>query len=78
MKSKTYWKKLNGGDGEAYFKLADCYRDGKCVKKDFVGMLSDKELIQILSGLDVIEVVDTVVCNKIENIRFKYITYECF
>lgn len=27
------------GDGQAFLKLADCYRDGKGVKKDFVGML---------------------------------------
>ena len=28
------------GDGQAFLKLADCYRDGKGVDKDFVGMLS--------------------------------------
>ncbi len=28
------------GDGQAFLKLADCYRDGKGVKKDFVGMFS--------------------------------------
>ena len=28
------------GDGQAFLKLADCYRDGKGVEKDFVGMLS--------------------------------------
>lgn len=27
------------GDGQAFLKLADCYRDGKGVKKDFMGML---------------------------------------
>lgn len=27
------------GDGQAFLKLADCYRDGIGVKKDFVGML---------------------------------------
>ena len=30
------------GDGQAYLKLADCYRDGIDVKKDFLGMLSGK------------------------------------
>ena len=28
------------GDGQAFVKLADCYRDGKGVKQDFVGMLT--------------------------------------
>ena len=28
------------GDEQAFLKLADCYRDGKGVEKDFVGMLS--------------------------------------
>lgn len=28
------------GDGQAFLKLADCYRDGKGVEKDFFGMLS--------------------------------------
>lgn len=28
------------GDGQAYLQLADCYRDGIGVKKDFLGMIS--------------------------------------
>lgn len=28
------------GDGSAYLKLADCYRDGFGVKKDFFGMIT--------------------------------------
>ena len=32
-------EKARQGDGQAYVKLADCYRDGKGVKKDLVGML---------------------------------------
>ena len=28
------------GDGSAYQKLADCYRDGIGVKKDFFGMIT--------------------------------------
>ena len=32
-------EKARWGDGEAYVKLADCYRDGKGVKQDFVCML---------------------------------------
>lgn len=28
------------GDGQAFVKLANCYRDGKGVKQDFVGMLT--------------------------------------
>lgn len=34
------------GDGQAYLKLADCYRDGIDVKKDFLGMLAMIEQAQ--------------------------------
>ena len=33
-------EKARWGDGEAYVKLADCYRDGKGVKQDFINMLA--------------------------------------
>ena len=33
-------EKARWGDGQAFVKLADCYRDGKGVKRDFVGMLA--------------------------------------
>ena len=33
-------EKARWGDGQAYLKLADCYRDGKGVDKDLGGMLS--------------------------------------
>lgn len=33
-------EKAKWGDGQAYLRLADCYRDGKGVKSDFIGMLS--------------------------------------
>lgn len=33
-------EKARWGDGQAFLKLADCYRDGKGVEKDFVGMFS--------------------------------------
>lgn len=32
-------EKARWGDGHAYVKLADCYRDGKGVKQDFITML---------------------------------------
>lgn len=32
-------EKARWGDGQAYLKLADCYRDGVGVKKDFLGMM---------------------------------------
>ena len=35
LKEQARW-----GDGQAYLKLADCYRDGKGVEKDFISMLS--------------------------------------
>ena len=31
-------EKARWGDGEAFVKLADCYRDGKEVKQDFISM----------------------------------------
>ena len=36
----TLIEKARWGDGQAFVKLADCYRDGKGVKQDFVGMLT--------------------------------------
>ena len=33
-------EKARWGDGQAYVKLADCYRDGKGVKQDFINMLA--------------------------------------
>lgn len=34
------------GDGSAYLKLADCYRDGYGVKKDFFGMIMMAEIAE--------------------------------
>lgn len=36
---KALFDRARWGDGEAYLKLADCYRDGIGVKKDFLWML---------------------------------------
>ena len=36
----TLIEKARWGDGQAFVKLADCYRDGKGVNKDFIGMLA--------------------------------------
>ena len=33
-------EKARWGDGQAFVKLADCYRDGKGVKQDFLSMLT--------------------------------------
>ena len=35
----TLIEKARWGDGQAYLKLADCYRDGIGVKQDFLGMM---------------------------------------
>ena len=35
----TLMEKARWGDGQAYVKLADCYREGKGVKQDFITML---------------------------------------
>lgn len=36
----TLIEKARWGDGQAFVKPADCYRDGKGVNKDFIGMLA--------------------------------------
>ena len=36
---KTLLEQARWGDGQAYVKLADCYREGKGVKQDFINML---------------------------------------
>lgn len=48
-------EKAKWGDGEAYLKLADCYRDGKGVKKDFVEMLSMAALAEVYGGISSFE-----------------------
>ena len=44
-------EKARWGDGEAYVKLADCYRDGKGVKQDFINMLAMVSVWRIISRL---------------------------
>ena len=39
------------GDGSAYLKLADCYRDGFGVKKDFFGMIMMAEIAEKRGGI---------------------------
>ena len=46
LKEQARW-----GDGQAYLKLADCYRDGKGVKKDFISMLSMVALADQYGGI---------------------------
>lgn len=48
----TLMEKAKWGDGEAYLKLADCYRDGKGVKKDFVEMLGMAALAEAYDGIN--------------------------
>lgn len=45
-------EKAKWGDGQAYLKLADCYRDGKGVKRDFIGMLSMASLADDYRGIN--------------------------
>lgn len=44
-------EKARWGDGEAYVKLADCYRDGNGVKQDFIGMLSMASFADDFGGI---------------------------
>ena len=39
------------GDSKAYLKLADCYRDGFGVKKDFFGMITMAEIAEKRGGI---------------------------
>lgn len=39
------------GDGQACLKLADCYRDGKGVKKDFLNMLNMVDMAKQYGGI---------------------------
>lgn len=48
-------EKARWGDGEAYVKLADCYRDGKGVKQDFVCMLGMASFADEYGGVKRIE-----------------------
>lgn len=43
------------GDGQAYLKLADCYRDGKGVDKDFMGMLCMASQADEFGGIERME-----------------------
>ena len=46
LKEQARW-----GDGQAYLKLADCYRDGKGVEKNFISMLSMVALADQYGGI---------------------------
>ena len=43
------------GDGSSYLKLADCYRDGYGVKKDFFGMITMASMAESRGGINRIE-----------------------
>ena len=43
------------GDGSAYLKLADCYRDGIGVKKDFFGMITMANMAESRGGINRME-----------------------
>ena len=48
-------EKARWGDGEAYVKLADCYRDGIGVKQDFIGMVAMVSLADEYGGISRME-----------------------
>ena len=52
---QTLLEKAKWGDGPAYRKLADCYRDGNGVKRDFIGMLSMASLADDYRGINRME-----------------------
>lgn len=50
LKEQARW-----GDGQAYLKLADCYRDGNGVEKDFISMLSMLAFADQYGGIERME-----------------------
>ena len=48
-------EKAKWGDGQAYLKLADCYRDGNGVKKDLIGLLSMVSIAEQFGALNRME-----------------------
>ena len=48
-------EKARWGDGQACLKLADCYRDGKGVKADFVSMMSMLSMAEDFGAINRIE-----------------------
>ena len=65
------------GDGSAYLKLADCYRDGFGVKKDLLGMFTMAEMAKTHG---VIQNVEEYVCNLPDGNEFKSLVkliYNC-
>lgn len=56
------------GDGKAYLKLADCYRDGFGVKKDFFGMIMMAEIAEKRGG---IQKADDYICNLPDGHEYK-------
>lgn len=51
----TLLEKARWGDGEAYVKLADCYREGKGVKQDFINMLAMASFADEYGGISWME-----------------------
>lgn len=56
------------GNGSAYLKLADCYRDGFGVKKDFFGMFM---MAEIAKNRGSIQKVEEYICNLPDGCEFK-------
>lgn len=52
---ETLREKARWGDGQAYLRLADCYRLGIGVKSDFIGMLSMAAMAQEYGGIQRME-----------------------
>jgi len=52
---KTLINQARWGDGKAYLKLADCYRDGFGVKKDLLGMITMTAIAEERGGIQTID-----------------------
>ena len=83
----TLIEKARWGDGQAFVKLADCYRDGKGVNKDFIGMLAMLSQADEYGGISNMAdrlihgfVTDMISCGNfaVFNVADIFITCGCF
>lgn len=52
---KSLINQARWGDGKAYLKLADCYRDGFGIKKDLLGMITMAAIAEKRGGVQTID-----------------------
>lgn len=63
-------EKARWGDGEAYLKLADCYREGNGVKKDFVKVLG---MVSFANDFGAVNVVNQYMDSLLDDSEFRFV-----